>query len=582
MRRLFGYWSLYRKEAILCPAFKLIEAIFELMVPLIVREIIDVGIPGGDVSFLYRKGGLLLLLSIVGLGLALIAQYFASRASQEIGTHLRNELFTQINALSTAQQAQFGVSSLINRLTNDINQLQLAVAMLLRIGIRVVFLIVGASVMAWLIDAKMFLIFLVTGVVVSAILYWITSKSLPLYRNVQKKLDQIGLLTMEHLEGVRVIRAFDRVEQEQQRFDAANHRHEQAATGAFRLTALLTPLTSLTMNLGIIAILWIGGGQVQEGNLLTGDIVALVNYVTQILLALVVLAGLVVLTSKASACAERVYEVLDLTPEIPAGAPDGGAIPHSNTDSPLVELNNVTFYYDRSPTLDEQPALKDLSLTIWRGQTVGIIGATGSGKSTLVQLLTRLYDPSDGTVLFAGMDLKTLSPDALRAEIGLVAQQDRLLHDTVEHNLRLGNKNASAQTLERALQMADASEFASRLPQGLQTIVAENATNLSGGQRQRLAIARALVREPNLLLLDDSFSALDFATERRVRRAILAEAKDAGRTVVMISQRVGAVREADVIFVLHQGSLVGTGTHESLLQTCQIYREICQSQETAG
>lgn len=582
MRRVLGYFSFYRKEAVLAPAFKLIEAVFELLVPLIVRQIIDVGIPSGEVSFLYRRGGLLLLLCVVGMGLAFVAQYFASRASQGIGTHLRHQLFVQINALSSAQQAKFGVSSLINRLTNDINQLQLAVAMLLRVGIRVVFLIVGASVMAFLIDGKMFLIFLVTGVLVTAILFLITQKSLPGYRAVQQRLDQIGRLTMEHLEGVRVIRAFDRVAEEQQRFDAVNQEQEEAATRAFRLTALLTPLTSLTMNLGLIAILWIGGGEVYAGNLRTGDIVALLNYVTQILLALMVLAGLVMLTSKASACAGRVYEVLDVTPDMPATDPCRHAVKAVEAGVPLVELKNVTFYYDLHPSPEEQPAVRDVSMQIFAGQTVGIIGATGSGKSTLVQLISRLYDATSGAVLFAGEDVRGLSPDGLRQEMGIVAQNDRLLPATIADNLRLGNQDASAQTLREALKRAEAAEFVDQLPEGIETMISQNATNLSGGQRQRLAIARALVREPQLLLLDDSFSALDFATEAGVRRGILAAAKESLQTVVIVSQRVGAVREADVIFVLQEGSLVGAGSHQMLQQTCRVYQEICASQQATA
>ena len=569
MWKLARYLKYFKKQVILGPLFKLTEAVFELIVPLVMASIIDVGVKNQDMGYVLRMGGVLLLLGAVGLGCALTCQYFAARASQGVGTMLRNDLFRHINSLSHAEIDRFGTPTLITRITNDVNQLQLAVAMLIRLVIRAPFLAIGAIIMAMMLDLKLSLIFLVATPLIVGVLYFVMSRSIPFFRTIQKKLDKIALITRENLEGVRVIRAFSRQKSEEKRFEDASEDQTHTSIVVGRLSALLNPLTYAIMNFAIVAIIWFGGIRVDNGILTQGEIIAFVNYMTQILLALVVVANLVVIFTKASACASRVNEVFETASCLPQA--EGGPVSPA-AGAPKIQLRNVRFAYGATG----DAALEHVDLTIQPGETVGIIGSTGSGKSTLVNLIPRLYDATEGEVLVDGVNVKEYPFSQLRRKIGMVPQNAALISGTLADNLRWGNRDATDEEMRRAVSIAQAEDFVSKLPQGYETPILQGGKNLSGGQKQRLTIARALVGSPEILILDDSASALDFATDAALRRSIKRDT--AGMTVLMVSQRASTVKRADKIVVLDDGAVAGIGTHAQLMESCQVYREICLSQ----
>ncbi|MCI8407025.1 MAG: ABC transporter ATP-binding protein [Oscillospiraceae bacterium] len=568
MLRIARYLKGFRRQVIIGPIFKLTEAIFELIVPLVMASIIDVGVKNGDTMFILQRGGLMVLLGILGLGCALICQYNAALASQGFGTAVRNDLFRHIESLSHRELDTIGAPSLITRITNDVNQLQVAVAMLIRLVIRAPFLVVGAAVMAMLIDVKLSSIFLIAIPFLVAVLYFVMSRSVPLYKSVQTRLDRISLITRENLVGSRVIRAFSRQEREQARFEETTDQLKDSIIRVGKLSALLNPLTYVIMNAAIIAIIWFGGVQVDQGSLTQGNVIALVNYMTQIILALVVVANLVVIFTKASASARRVNEVFDTRPSIPAV--EGEALPLQE-DAPAIAFENVSFSYGGG-----ERALAGLSVSIRPGETVGIIGGTGAGKSTLVNLIGRFYDATEGRISLFGSDVKDYPNRQLRELIGIVPQKAVLFSGTLRENMQWRDPDADDSEIARALETAQASEFVEQLPDGYDTRILQGGKNLSGGQKQRLTIARALVGDPRILILDDSASALDFATDAALRRAIARSTK--GMTVIMVSQRAHTVRQADRIIVLDEGQVAGIGRHEELLETCQVYREICLSQ----
>lgn len=563
------YLGAFKKELIIGPAAKLTEAIFELIVPLIMADIIDTGINGGaGKPYIYKMGGIMVLLGVLGLCCALVCQYLASKASQGVGTVIRNDLFKHINTFSHAELDRFGTPSLITRITGDVNQVQSAVAMLIRLVVRAPFLVIGAAVMAMTIDLKLSVIFLAVMPLVSLVLYLIMSRSVPFYKVIQKKLDKISLITRESLTGARVIRAFSRGEAEEERFGAANEDYAVTSMRVGRLSALLNPLTYAIMNLAIAAIVWFGGFRVDSGDLSQGQVIAFVNYMTQISLALVVVANLVVLFTKAAACSARINEVFDTVPSIADGE---GADVCENV--PKIEFKNLSFSYSENG----DNALENISFSVNAGETVGVIGGTGSGKSTLVNLIPRFYDAEQGEVLVDGVNVKNYRLDDLRKKVGIVPQKAVLFTGTIADNLRWGNENASPDDMERAVTIAQAKEFIDKLPNGFDTEIAQGGRNLSGGQKQRLTIARALTGSPEILILDDSASALDFATDAALRKAIAQNT--ANMTVIIVSQRATSIRYADKIIVLDDGEAVGIGTHDKLMESCEVYREIVLSQE---
>ena len=561
----------YRVYCILGPAAKLAEAVLELYLPLLMAKVIDDGIAKGDTGYILKMGGVMLGIVTVGLLCALVCQYVASVTSQGFGTGLRHAVFRRITSLSHAELDAFGTPSLINRVTSDVNQLQYAVAMLIRLVIRAPFLCVGGIVMAMTIDLRLSLVIIVAIPLFVLIITLVMRKTVPLYRTVQGRLDKLTRVLRENLSGVRVIRAFARTDKEQKRFGGATEEHTAASIRVGKLAALLNPGTQLIMNLAILAIVWFGGLRVEAGGMTTGEIIAFINYVNQILLALLVVANLVGTFTKAYASAGRVLEVLGAEPSIQE---EEGGETQGVPGTPAVEFRHVDFSYggDR--------VLTDISFSAPRGAMVGILGGTGSGKSTLMHLLMRFYDVEAGAVLVEGRDVREYAPDALRHKVGLVPQKAELFSGTIADNIRWGDPQADDQAVRDAAVMAQADEFIRRQKDGYQTLVERGGTNLSGGQKQRLTIARALVRRPAILVLDDSSSALDYATDAALRRAI--REGTAGMTVFMVSQRVSAVKQADLILMLDDGELAGAGSHEELLATCEAYREICESQEKGG
>lgn len=566
------YLGAFKKEVIIGQTSKLIEAIFEVIVPLIMANIVDIGINGGaGKPYIYKMGGILVLLGVLGLCFALICQYLASKASQGVGTVMRNDMFRHINSFSHAELDRIGTPSLITRLTNDINQVQAAVAMFIRLVVRAPFIVIGSAVMALSIDVKLSAVFLVIIPLVAAILYFIMSRSIKYYRVIQKKLDRISLVTREGLSGVRVIRAFARRDTEQERFDEANDDYLRISLNVGKLSALLNPMTYAVLNLAIAAIVWFGGFRVNIGDLTQGEVIAFVNYMTQISLALVVVANLVVLFTKAAASAGRINEVLEIQPSI-----TNGSCRESFDGDIAVKFENVYFSYNGSG----EYALENINFTAKKGETIGIIGGTGSGKSTLVNLIPRFYDISKGTLEIGGRDIKSYDTSVLRKKIGTVPQKAVLFSGTIAENMRWGKPDASDEEILSALKTAQAEEFVNKMPEGIQTHISQGGKNISGGQKQRLTIARALISQPDILILDDSASALDFATDAALRKAIKRDTDN--MTVFIVSQRSNSIRHADKIIVLDDGIQVGCGTHGQLLRECPVYREICSSQLTAA
>ena len=566
MKTIVSYFRYFKKELVFGPLFKLAEAIFELLVPLVMARIIDVGIAQKDLAYILRQGGVIVGFALVGIACSLTCQYFAARCSQGMGTELRRAVYHQINLFSAQQVSQFSSSSLITRLTNDVNQVQQAVAMLIRLAIRAPFLVLGSLTMAMVIDRTMALIFLAAIVVIALVLGVLMTCSSHFFRAVQRQLDRISQITQENLEGQRVIRAFSRQRLETHRFDEAAQASYQASMRVGWISGLFNPATQIVINLGIVALLYCGSFQVNGGALSQGNLVALVNYMTQMFLALVVLANLFVIFTKAAASAGRIEAVLKTEPAI-----IGGITELSKDKDAVLEMDKVSFGYSEG-----ESAIEQISFTIQPHQTVGLIGGTGCGKSTIVQLLPRLIDPTAGEIRLGGVPLREFSLADLRRQIRIVPQKAVLFSGTIRENLRWGNQDADDAALWQALTLAQARDFVEAMPQGLDTLLVQGGKNCSGGQRQRLCIARALVGRPSLLVLDDSTSALDYQTDARLRQSL--KKIEGSPAVLIVSQRIASIRHADFILVMDQGRLVGQGTHEELLDTCAVYQEIVRSQ----
>ena len=573
MRKLVRYLKNYKLNLTLGPLAKLTEAIFELIVPLVMSDIIDNGIDGdGGIEYVLTHGAIMVALGVLGLACALTCQYLAAKCSQGFGTELRNDLFRHINTLSFKELDKFGTPSIVNRLSSDVNQLQYMVAMLIRLVIRAPFLVIGAAVMAMTINLKLSLIFIAAAPLIAVVLYFIMSRSIPLYKNVQQKLDKVAQITRENLSGVRVVRAFSEQEYEKDRFDKSADELTRGAIVVGRISALLNPATFVIINAAIIAILWFGGGLVNTGEMTQGEVFAFVNYMTQISLALVVVAQLVVTVTKAIASGTRVVELLDATPSI---TDDGNAEVDTSVDAPAVKFDHVSFGYNEG-----KYTLTDLTLTVPRGASVGVIGGTGSGKSTLVNLLARFYDVSEGSVELFGTDVKKYPLKQLRRTVAYVPQNTMLFSGTIRSNLLMGGRDADDETLWKCLETAQAASFVREKEKGLDSVVMQGGKNFSGGQRQRLAVARALAAHSDILVLDDSSSALDFATDLNMRTAINATRGDT--TLFLVSQRATSLKDCDVIVVLDGGLVAGIGKHDDLLKTCDVYREIYLSQTDGG
>jgi len=568
--KLARYLKYYKLQVTIGPVFKLLEAVFELIVPLIMANIIDIGVRNGDTNYIAKQGVLLVILGVTGLLSALICQYSASFASQGVGTILRRDLFHHINTLSHKEIEKIGTPSLITRMTSDINQIQLAVAMLIRLVIRAPFLVVGAMIMASTVSLKLSVIFFGAAVLIGLTLYIIMSKSVPFFKTIQKRLDRISLISRENLRGNRVIRAFARQDEEEEKFSKAAQELTDASISAGRISVLLSPLTCIITNIAIALIIWFGGMNVNIGELSQGDIIALVNYMTQIMLAMVVVADLVVIFTRASASAQRINEIFETKTSVTEEKAEKN--PTAENDNAM-EFRNVSFSYG------EGEALKNVTFSIKKGETLGIIGGTGSGKSTFVNLIPRFYDATKGQVLVNGIDVKKYGIETLREKIGVVAQKTVLFKGSLRKNMQWGKEKATDEEIIKALKIAQSWDFVEKLPGKLDFDVAQGGKNFSGGQRQRLTIARALVKQPDILILDDSFSALDFATDANLRKELKEQTR--GMTVVIVSQRASTIRNADKIVVLDEGECVGIGTHQELYKNCSEYREICLSQLSA-
>ena len=573
MLKLRRFLADYKKEVVIGPICKLFEAILELLVPLVMADIIDVGINTlHDSGYVLGRGALMVLLAAMGLTSALFCQYFASKASQGAGTKIRRALLKHINSLSYAELDRLGTPSLITRMTSDVNQVQQSIAMSIRLLTRAPFIIVGSLVMAMTINLQLSLIFFAASVLIALTLYVITRKSVPLFSSAQKKLDKIGLITRENLSGSRVIRAFSKQEIENRRVDAATDDLARTSVRVSKLSALLSPVTYAVTDAAIIAIVWFGAVKVNAGDMQTGDIVALVSYMTQILLAMVVVANLVILMTKASACAERINEVFETKPSVKENAIQNISVNEKCEDK--LRFENVSFHYN-----DGKDVLTDISFAVPRGATLGIIGGTGCGKSSLIRLIPRFYDVNGGSVLIDGADVRDYPFAQLRRKMGIVPQNSVLFAGTIRDNMKWRAPDATDEQIIAALKTAQAYEFVSRLSDGLNSHVEQGGRNFSGGQRQRLCIARALIGSPELLILDDSFSALDMATDSALRRALKQCAAD--MTMIIVTQRCASVREADIIICMDDGRIAGCGTHEALMRDCGVYRAICLSQQSA-
>lgn len=571
MKSLIKYLRGYGRECVLGPLFKLLEALFELFVPLVMARIIDVGIRHADMAEIARMGGLLFALGAIGLACSLTAQYFAAKAAVGFGTALRRDLFRHIQGLSYSELDEIGQSTLITRMTSDINQLQSGVNLVLRLFLRSPFIVFGAMVMAFFIDWKAAMIFVAAIPLLSAVVFGIMAAGIPLYRRVQGRLDRVLQLTRENLNGARVIRAFGREQAETESFCGANDALCAVQRFAGRISAVMNPATYVLINAATLALIWVGGLQVESGAISQGEVVALVNYMSQILVELVKLANLIIMVTKSFASAGRIRAVLEVQSSMPKPDP-AGTLPDAPADVPMVRFEHVSFAY-RGAGAD---SLTDISLSVPRGQTVGIIGGTGAGKSSLVNLIPRFYDVSAGRVTVGGQDVREIPLSALRARIGVVPQRAALFAGSIADNLRWGREDATDEELWQALEAACADDFVRADPDGLAKHIGQNGRNLSGGQRQRLTIARALVRRPEILILDDSASALDYATDARLRRNIAA--LDPDMTVFIVSQRAASIWNADQILVLEDGRAAGLGTHEQLLASCEVYQEIYYSQ----
>lgn len=572
MRKLLIYLKDYKKESIIGPLFKLLEATFELIVPVIMAHIIDIGIKNHDTLYIWKMGAMLVIFGILGLTCSLLAQYFAAKAAVGFGTALRHDLFWHIENLSHAEVDKAGSSTLVVRMTSDVNQVQSGVNLVLRLFLRSPFIVVGALVMAFTINWKAAMVFVVTVPLLAFVIYGIMVITIPLYKKVQRELDEVLLTTRENLTGVRVIRAFRTQKLERETFEHKSDMLMDIQMHVGKISASLNPLTYIIVNAGIIAVIWFGGIQVNVGDMTQGEVIALVNYMTQTLLALVALANLIITFTKALASAGRINEVFAMKPGIVDGNEKESAVQQTEEPKTAVSMEDVTFYYQKS----KEPALEHISFTAKKGETIGIIGGTGSGKSTLVSLIPRFYDVTEGRVFVNGKDVREYKVENLRSKVGMVPQKAVLFHGTIRDNMKMGREDASDEEIFEALKTAQALEIVENKPGKLDTVLSEGGKNLSGGQRQRLTIARALVRNPEVLILDDSASALDFATDANLRKAIAEDTND--MTVFIVSQRAASIMHADKIIVLDDGQMVGYGTHQELLKQCEVYQEICYSQ----
>lgn len=571
MNNLLKFVKPYKKQVILGPIFKLLEAIFEISIPTIMILITDKGIGTGDIKYIFEVGLIMLLMAVCGVLSSFTCQYFSSIASQGFGTALRNELFKKIGTFSYNEIDDFGTSSLINRVTNDVNQLQLGLAMLIRLAIRVPFLCIGGIIMAMYLDIKLSLIMYLSIPFFVFAIYIIMSKSLPLYKVVQKKLDKLALILRENLSGVRVIRAFARVEGEKVRFKESNEELASTAIQVGKISSLMNPVTSIIMNFALMAVIWFGGIRVNEGGMTTGKVIAYINYINMVLSALIVLANLIVTFTKAAASASRVNEVFNTDASIKYSG-NSSFSKNNDEDTPILKFDNVSFSYKDS----KEDAISNISFEIKRGQMVGIIGGTGSGKTTLVNLIPRLYDTTEGNILINGINVKDYDKKEFDDNIGLVPQKAVLFSGTVSENIRWGAQNATMNEVKKSAEIGMAADFIEKMPKEYDTYISQGGVNFSGGQKQRLTIARALVKKPEILIMDDSLSALDYATDAALRQAIKENSK--GTTVMMVTQRISTIKDADLIIVLDDGNLAGVGTHEELLKTSSVYKEICSSQ----
>lgn len=576
MKKLLCYLKGYEKETVLAPLFKMLEALLELFVPLVMAAVIDVGIAGGDRRYIVRMCLLLVALGIIGLVCSVTAQFFAAKAATGFSTKLRHALFSHIQSLSYTEMDQIGTSTLITRMTSDVNQVQSGVNLFLRLFLRSPFIVFGAMVMAFTVDVKAALVFVVTIPLLSVVVFGIILWTMPLYQKVQGRLDRVLGLTRENLSGARVIRAFNKEEDEKKRYREENDALAGVQKFVGGISGLMNPAAYVIINGAVIAILYTGAVRVDIGSLTQGEVIALVNYMSQILVELVKMANLIITLTKAVACGNRVQGVLETkssmafraagTDESAAGEENAGA------GAPAVEFRHVSLTYAGAGS----EALTDISFSIRKGDTLGIIGGTGSGKTSVVSLIPRFYDATAGTVLVDGRDVKEYGKEELRKKIGVVPQKAVLFAGTIAENLRWGKEDASEEELRRALEISQAAEFVEKKDGGLDAPVLQGGKNLSGGQRQRLTIARALVRRPKILILDDSASALDFATDAALRRAL--KTMDDAPAVCIVSQRTSSIRYADQILVLEDGKVAGLGTHEQLLKTCPVYQEIHYSQ----
>ena len=577
MKTLLAYLKGYKKESILAPLFKMLEASFELFVPLVMAAIIDVGIANQDKPYIVKMCFVLIALGIIGLVCSITAQYFAAKAATGVGTGIRHGLFEHIQKFTFTEMDQLGTSTLITRMTSDINQIQSGVNLVLRLFLRSPFIVFGAMIMAFTVDVKAALVFVVTIPLLSLIVFGIMLVTMPMYKKVQADLDQVLLATRENLAGARVIRAFNKEEDETKRFENANQILTDAQKYVGRISGMMNPLTYIIVNGAIIALIYVGAVRVDIGDLTQGQVVALINYMSQILVELVKLANLIISVTKAAACLNRVESVLAVKPDMNEGAVRW----ESNSSEeglelknkvPVVEFSHVSLTYKGT----SDTSLSDINFCAGKGQTIGIIGGTGSGKSSLVNLIPRFYDATEGTVKINGRDIKEYQTENLREHIGVVLQKAVLFKGNIADNLRWGKEDATEQEMYDALDISQAREFVNTKQGGLEFQIEQGGRNLSGGQKQRMTIARALVRKPEILILDDSASALDFATDAALRKSI-KEMKNQP-TVFIVSQRAASIQYADQIIVLEDGAMAGIGTHEELLKDCPIYQEIYYSQ----
>lgn len=569
MKKILKYMKDYKKESILGPLFKLLEATFELFTPLVVARMIDVGIKNGDTGYIVQMCLLMTALGVIGLVCSITAQYFAAKAAVGCATKLRHDLFNHIQSLSYTEMDTIGTSAMITRMTSDVNQVQNGINLVLRLFLRSPFIVLGAMFMAFMIDVKAALIFAVTIPLLSVVVFGIMLISIPLYRRVQERLDKVMQITRENLTGVRVIRAFNQEKKERASFGEANGLLAKEQIFVGRISAAMNPLTYVIINGAMIALIWTGAWQVESGVLTQGNVISLLNYMSQILVELVKLASLIITVTKSVACAKRIETVLDTDSSMAEATNE--KIAEGNTED-IVVFDHVSFAYKNAG----ENSLTDIHLTVKKGQTIGIIGGTGSGKSSLVNLIPRFYDITEGSLTIAGRDIKDYSFEQLRDKIGVVPQKAVLFKGTIAENLRWGKMDATEEEMKEALISAQAWDFVEEKPDKLETMVLQNGKNLSGGQRQRLTIARALIKKPEILILDDSASALDYATDARLRKSI--RELDPDMTVFLVSQRAASIWNADQIVVLDDGEVVGLGTHKELLETCEVYQEIYYSQ----